>query len=151
PVPYDPNDAILTAARYLAANGARHDLLRAIFAYNHQAWYVQAVMREASRLGGPASWRQVKLQPAALRSAGALAAASSMTLTEAVTVARSPNTSGFMATNAAMSSVSGALIPQAPWNPQLRPIAGWIVPILQWAFEHGWTGVVTSGYRTYAE
>jgi hypothetical protein len=45
----------------------------------------------------------------------------------------------------------GASIPVAPWNPLGRPIANWIVPVLQWAFEHGWTGSVTSGYRTYAQ
>ena len=45
----------------------------------------------------------------------------------------------------------GASIPVAPWNPLRRPIANWIVPVLQWAFENGWTGTVTSGYRTFAE
>ncbi len=44
-----------------------------------------------------------------------------------------------------------ALRPQASWNPRLKPIAGWIVPILEWASLHGWTGTVTSGYRTYYE
>ena len=34
-------------------------------------------------------------------------------------------------------------------DPQNKPIAAWIAPILQWASEHGWTGTVTSGYRTY--
>ena len=33
--PYDPQDAIFSAARYLDAAGARSDLRRAIFAYNH--------------------------------------------------------------------------------------------------------------------
>jgi hypothetical protein len=41
--------------------------------------------------------------------------------------------------------------PEASWNPRLKPIAGWIVPVLQWAYLHGWTGTVTSGYRTYYE
>jgi len=45
----------------------------------------------------------------------------------------------------------GASIPVAAWNPSRRPIANWIVPVLEWAFENGWTGTVTSGYRTYAE
>ena len=45
----------------------------------------------------------------------------------------------------------GAVIPQASWNPQQKPIAGWIAPVLQWASEHGWTGTVTSGYRSYSE
>ena len=45
----------------------------------------------------------------------------------------------------------GAVIPQASWNPQQKPIAGWIAPVLQWASEHGWTGTLTSGYRDYSE
>jgi hypothetical protein len=45
----------------------------------------------------------------------------------------------------------GAQIAQAPWNPRHKPIADWIVPILQWAAEHGWQGMVTSGYRTIYE
>jgi hypothetical protein len=47
--------------------------------------------------------------------------------------------------------VPGTVVPQTPWNPQNKPIASWIAPILQWASEHGWTGSVTSGYRTYGE
>ena len=42
-------------------------------------------------------------------------------------------------------------IPEAPWNPRSKPIAGWIIPILEWAGEHGWRGTVTSGYRTFYE
>jgi hypothetical protein len=37
------------------------------------------------------------------------------------------------------------------WNPLLLPIADWVVPVLQWAHLHGWTGTVKSGYRTYAQ
>jgi hypothetical protein len=29
-----------------------------------------------------------------------------------------------------------------------KPVAAWIVPSLRWAREHGWTGTVTSGFRT---
>ena len=39
----------------------------------------------------------------------------------------------------------------APWNPRSKPIAGWIIPVLEWADEHGWRGTVTSGYRTFYE
>jgi hypothetical protein len=46
---------------------------------------------------------------------------------------------------------SEAETPLTPWNPRLKPIAGWIVPVLQWAYENGWRGTVTSGYRTYYE
>jgi hypothetical protein len=41
--------------------------------------------------------------------------------------------------------------PEAAWNPRLKPIATWIVPILEWASLHGWAGTVTSGYRSYYE
>jgi hypothetical protein len=41
--------------------------------------------------------------------------------------------------------------PLAPWNPRSKPIAAWIVPVLQWAYEHGWPGTVTSGFRTLFE
>ncbi len=48
---------------------------------------------------------------------------------------------------------STALIetPVTSWNPRSKPIATWIVPILEWAATHGWGGAVTSGYRTYYE
>jgi murein DD-endopeptidase MepM/ murein hydrolase activator NlpD len=42
--PWDPEDAVFSAARYLAAAGARDDLSRAIFAYNHADWYVRNVL-----------------------------------------------------------------------------------------------------------
>ncbi|MFZ1996720.1 MAG: hypothetical protein WAU75_21580 [Solirubrobacteraceae bacterium] len=45
----------------------------------------------------------------------------------------------------------GAVVAQASWNPQQKPIAGWIAPILDWASQHGWTGTVTSGYRDYSQ
>jgi hypothetical protein len=51
----------------------------------------------------------------------------------------------------ATSGVQGAVIPQTAWNPERKPIAAWIAPILQWASEHGWSGTVTSGYRTYQQ
>jgi hypothetical protein len=41
--------------------------------------------------------------------------------------------------------------PETVWNPQYKPIADWIVPVLTWAHEHGWHGTVTSGYRTFYE
>jgi hypothetical protein len=39
-------------ARYLCAEGAGHDLRRAIFAYNHADWYVAEVVQLAARYGG---------------------------------------------------------------------------------------------------
>lgn len=43
------------------------------------------------------------------------------------------------------------VVATASWNPSRKPVATWIVPILQWAAQHGWKGQVTSGYRTDAE
>ena len=48
--PYDPQDAIFSAARYLDAAGARSDLRRAIFAYNHADWYVNEILSIAASL-----------------------------------------------------------------------------------------------------
>jgi len=48
--PYDPDDAIFAAARYLDASGAASDLRRAIFAYNHSTAYVDSVLAEASQI-----------------------------------------------------------------------------------------------------
>lgn len=39
----DPHDAILGAARYLKASGAPGDMSRALFAYNHSQFYVNAI------------------------------------------------------------------------------------------------------------
>jgi murein DD-endopeptidase MepM/ murein hydrolase activator NlpD len=50
--PYNPVDAIFTAARYLQAAGASKNLARAIFAYNHASWYVQSVLLRAKLIGG---------------------------------------------------------------------------------------------------
>ncbi|MGE6738292.1 NlpC/P60 family protein, partial [Streptomyces sp. NPDC059900] len=51
PSPYNPHDAIHTAAAYLCQSGARHntDLRGAIFAYNHAHWYVSQVLAQAAR------------------------------------------------------------------------------------------------------
>ncbi len=50
--PWNPEDAVYAAARYLAAAGAHDDLSRAIFAYNHADWYVQDVLELASVCAG---------------------------------------------------------------------------------------------------
>lgn len=62
------------------------------------------------------------------------------------------------ATTASLSGIpgtsgpaAGTFIPATSWNPLGKPIADWIVPVLQWASEHGWTGTVTSGYRTLSQ
>jgi hypothetical protein len=50
--PYNPVDAIFSAARYLHAAGASQNLSRAIFAYNHADWYVQSVLLRAKLIAG---------------------------------------------------------------------------------------------------
>jgi cell wall-associated NlpC family hydrolase len=49
--PYDPADAVYTAAAMLCASGARggspSGIEQAVFAYNHAGWYVQQVMARA--------------------------------------------------------------------------------------------------------
>lgn len=47
----DPKDAILAAANYLNANGARRNERAALLHYNHSALYVDAVTRYANRIG----------------------------------------------------------------------------------------------------
>jgi murein DD-endopeptidase MepM/ murein hydrolase activator NlpD len=47
PDPYNPTDAIFTAARYLRASGAPGSWARAVLAYNHAGWYLTQVARRA--------------------------------------------------------------------------------------------------------
>lgn len=57
--PYDPADAIYTAAAMLCADGARggsaSGIEAAIFAYNHAQWYVNQVMAWAARYAAQGS------------------------------------------------------------------------------------------------
>ena len=57
--PYDPADAIYTAARMLCVNGARggsgSGIEQAVFAYNHAGWYVSEVMAWAGRYAAPSA------------------------------------------------------------------------------------------------
>ena len=46
--PWSPEDAVYSAARYLAAAGAQEDLYRAVYAYNQDDWYVNSVLEVAS-------------------------------------------------------------------------------------------------------
>jgi len=55
--PYNPEDAIFAAARYLRAAGMPLDTYGAVFAYNHADWYVAEVLANAQcygQLGGVA-------------------------------------------------------------------------------------------------
>jgi len=49
--PWNAEDAIFSAARYLAASGASHDIYGAVFSYNHADWYVREVL-DLARLYG---------------------------------------------------------------------------------------------------
>ncbi|HWX09698.1 MAG TPA: lytic murein transglycosylase, partial [Gaiellaceae bacterium] len=49
--PWNPDDAIFAAARYLAAANGGTDIYRAVFAYNHADWYVHEVLGLASIYG----------------------------------------------------------------------------------------------------
>src|SRR3982074_1231389 len=50
--PFNPVDAVFSAARYLHAAGASKSLGQAIFGYNHAGWYVQSVLLRAKLIGG---------------------------------------------------------------------------------------------------
>ena len=45
--PWNAEDAIYSAARYLAASGAATDIASAVFSYNHAQWYVDEVLQLA--------------------------------------------------------------------------------------------------------
>ena len=62
PDPFNPYDAIYSAAKYLRANGAPGDWSGAVFAYNHAGWYVSMVTATEQTFAGPNG-------PATLRSA----------------------------------------------------------------------------------
>ena len=53
--PYDPADAIASAGRYLRVllDGARGDIARAVFGYNHSPAYVEDVLARARAYGEP--------------------------------------------------------------------------------------------------
>jgi murein DD-endopeptidase MepM/ murein hydrolase activator NlpD len=50
--PWNADDAVFSAARYLAAAGGATDISRAVFAYNHAQWYVDEVLQLANLYGG---------------------------------------------------------------------------------------------------
>jgi murein DD-endopeptidase MepM/ murein hydrolase activator NlpD len=53
--PYNPADAIFSAARYLRAAGGDTSIKAAVLAYNHSQAYVESVMLRAQLLGGTPS------------------------------------------------------------------------------------------------
>ena len=90
--PYDPEDAIPAAARYLRASGAPADYHRAIFAYNHAEWYVAEVLAKAAAYRGAARAGATTAEPflnvgdsLAVGTAGPLATLRPTVTTEAAT------------------------------------------------------------------
>ena len=57
-------DAIFSAARYLAAAGGRTDLSRGIFAYNHAQWYVDEILALARLIRAERRRHPLHLRPA---------------------------------------------------------------------------------------
>ena len=49
--PYNPVDAICSAARYLKAAGGDDDIRQAVYSYNHADWYVDEVLLYAGKYG----------------------------------------------------------------------------------------------------
>ena len=62
PNPYDPRDAIFSAAKYLAAAGAREDVAKAVFSYNHASWYVDEVMARAHAIASHAQYQHMTVK-----------------------------------------------------------------------------------------
>src|SRR6476620_11997908 len=50
--PWNAEDAIYSAARYLAATGGATDIASAVFSYNHAQWYVDEVLQLAQQYAG---------------------------------------------------------------------------------------------------
>jgi murein DD-endopeptidase MepM/ murein hydrolase activator NlpD len=50
--PWNAEDGIYSAARYLAATGGQSDIAGAVFAYNHAQWYVDEVLQLAQQYEG---------------------------------------------------------------------------------------------------
>jgi murein DD-endopeptidase MepM/ murein hydrolase activator NlpD len=92
--PWNAQDAIQSAARYLAAAGGATDIARAVYAYNHAQWYVDEVLQLAQAYGSGAqvaadlqalqqSVEQARGAVLAAQDALASAAAAEQTLVEA--------------------------------------------------------------------
>jgi hypothetical protein len=107
----------------------------------------QAQQQLASPMGSSAAAANASASAIGATLSGTAAGGSPST-TFASALAQAQGATGSTSTAAV---VPGAVIPQTSWNPQQKPIAGWIAPILDWASQHGWTGSVTSGYRDYQQ
>jgi hypothetical protein len=61
PDPFDPQDAIYSAANYLHAAGAPGNWPAAIYTYNHAGWYVTEVQALAARYTGPSGLQNLSV------------------------------------------------------------------------------------------
>jgi murein DD-endopeptidase MepM/ murein hydrolase activator NlpD len=88
--PWNAEDAIFSAARYLAASGGQTDISRAVFSYNHAQWYVDEVLRDAQLFGdvGPQATFRLDRMQVDLRAAERKVAAANRKLVAAVGVQR---------------------------------------------------------------
>jgi hypothetical protein len=114
---------------------------------------IQAVL---SRIDVIAQARQQLVSPTGSSSSADASAIGATLSGTAATGSSSPTSFASALAQAQGTSVSGGVAPdavvaQASWNPDQKPIAGWIAPILDWASQHGWSGSVTSGYRDYSQ
>jgi hypothetical protein len=85
------------------------------------------------------------------KAAGAVATSSSTTAGTAGASTSTVPSASLTGIPGSPGPVANSFVPATSWNPLGKPIADWIVPVLQWASQNGWTGTVTSGYRSYAE
>jgi murein DD-endopeptidase MepM/ murein hydrolase activator NlpD len=60
--PWNADDAIFGAGRYLAASNGANDIRRAVFSYNHADWYVNEVLALAQTFGAAGSDATLQLQ-----------------------------------------------------------------------------------------
>jgi cell wall-associated NlpC family hydrolase len=75
--PWNPTDAVFSAARYLAASGAPQDIPGAVWSYNHSQEYVDHVLDLAGQfLMNPLRGRQLSFAPAGTNSDAATLQAS---------------------------------------------------------------------------
>jgi murein DD-endopeptidase MepM/ murein hydrolase activator NlpD len=73
--PWNAEDAIVSAARYLAAAGGQSDLRRAVFAYNHADWYVNEVLSLAQTFSSGDAFQLDGMQQSLVEAQRAVSAA----------------------------------------------------------------------------
>jgi len=78
--PWSAEDAVTSAARYLAAAGGQTDLRRAVFAYNHADWYVNEVLSLARTFASGETFQVDGLQQGLEEAQEAVSAASAALL-----------------------------------------------------------------------